>query len=156
MENGIKRRRMLMKNYIFMLPVVLIMPVLLSSCTVSDMSGSDVDGKKEIRFYNAGDPGIWESEAASHDAEIIITRVDDKKVISVQVPFSKNGDRRHYAESILILDIERNILQKRSYTRGLGVKPVKFEFPDDFDKTVYVVISCNKHGLWEKLVDWNE
>ncbi len=124
------------------------------SCGWGDKSGQD--GKNEIKFYSAADPGVWESKAADHDVDITITRVNDKKYINVQVPFAKNREKKHYVEVILLLDANRKELQKKSFDRGSGEEGARFEVPDSFNDPVTVVIKCNLHDMWEKPVDWND
>jgi desulfoferrodoxin (superoxide reductase-like protein) len=59
-------------------------------------------------------------------------------------------------EVIVVLDLERKELKKLSFEKGKPAKGAKFEFPANFNKSVYVVMKCNKHDMWEKLVDWSE
>jgi desulfoferrodoxin (superoxide reductase-like protein) len=126
------------------------------SCTMMDSSGPGKAGKEVIKFYSAANPGPWASEAADHDVSITITRVNDSKVINVQVPFAKNRERKHYVEAILLLDAKKNELQKRSFERGFGEEGARFEVPDSFNEPVFVVVKCNLHDMWERLVDWSE
>jgi desulfoferrodoxin (superoxide reductase-like protein) len=126
------------------------------SCTMSDDQGQEGGGKKEVRFFSAANPGVWESKAAEHDAEITITRVNDKKVVNVQVPFARDRQKKHYVEAILLLDASKKELQKKAFTKGFGEEGASFEVPVDFNEPVYIVVKCNLHGMWEKLVDWNE
>ena len=126
------------------------------SCTVSDKSGQGSEGKAEVKFYSAADPGVWKSQVVDHDVDITITRVNDKKVINVQVPFAKNRQKKHYVEAILLLDANKNELQKKSFNKGFGEEGAQFEVPDNFNEPVFVVVKCNLHDMWEKLVDWSE
>ena len=142
------------KNAFFM--ILIPVTALHISCTMSDRSGQGGNGKNEIKFYSAADPGVWESKAADHDVDITITHVNDKKFINVQVPFAKNREKKHYVEAILLLDANRKELQKKSFDRGSGEEGASFEVPDSFNAPVTVVIKCNLHDMWEKPVDWNE
>jgi len=118
-------------------------------------SGGDSE-RNRVVFYSAANPGIWESQAADHEPEVTITRVNDRKVLNVNVPFTRKKEKDHYVEVIVILDLERKELKKMSFGRGKMVRNVRFDFPDNFNKPVYVVMKCNKHDMWEKLVDWSE
>lgn len=129
--------------------------VFVLSCSGGGGSGQD-DAKTEVRFYSAADPGVWASQAANHDTGITITRMNDKKYISVLVPFSKNRERKHYVEAILLLDANRKELQKKAFATGSGDEGATFEVPDNFNSPVTVVIKCNLHDMWEKPVDWSE
>jgi desulfoferrodoxin (superoxide reductase-like protein) len=126
------------------------------SCAVSDRPAGDTVGTNEVQFYNAADPGPWESKAAEHDIEITVTRVNESKILDVQVPFAKNREKKHYIEAIVILDVNRNELKKKSFDRKRGEAGAKFEFPENFTDPVYVVVKCNLHDMWEKVVDWSE
>lgn len=118
-------------------------------------SGGDSEGRKVV-FYNAANPGPWVPQAADHEPEVTITRIDDRKILNVYVPFARKREKNHYVEVIAVLDLERKELKKMSFERGKPVRGVKFEFPESFDSPVYVVMKCNKHDMWEKLVDWSE
>lgn len=127
------------------------------SCTVIDKSGEQTGGKSGVvTFYSPASPGIWESQAADHDPEIVITRIDDRKTINVTIPFAQQKDPRHYVEAIVVLDLQRKELKKMSFDRKRQGKGAAFDFPADFNEPVYVIMKCNKHGMWEKLVDWSE
>lgn len=127
------------------------------SCTVSDNSGEETQGRDGgVKFYSPASPGIWEQQAADHDPEITITRVDDRKTINVNIPFAQEYDPRHYVEVIVVLDLNRKELKKVNFPRGRASKGARFDFPESYNTPVYVVMKCNKHGMWEKLVDWSE
>jgi desulfoferrodoxin (superoxide reductase-like protein) len=126
------------------------------SCTMSDKPAVEKTEKSEVKFYSAADPGMWESKAAEHDVDITITKVNDKKILNVRVPFAKDRDKRHYIEAIVLLDANRNELQKKSFHKSSGDDGAQFEVPADFNTPVYVVMKCNLHDMWEKLVTWDE
>jgi desulfoferrodoxin (superoxide reductase-like protein) len=126
---------------------------MLVSCSPGSETGTE---QKGVVFYSAAKPGPWESQAADHETEITVTRAKDYKTINVNVPFAKNNEKNHYVEAIVILDLERKELKKMSFEKGKGSKNVKFDFPASFNTPVYVVMKCNKHDMWEKLVDWSE
>jgi desulfoferrodoxin (superoxide reductase-like protein) len=135
---------------LFMIPGILSWAII--SCTDSG-TGTE---KNEIKFYSAAHPGIWTSQAADHEPEVTITRVDDRKILNVNIPFARQKEKNHYVEVIVILDLDRKELKKVSFQKGRASKGAKFDFPDNFHTPVYVVMKCNKHDMWEKLVDWSE
>lgn len=128
----------------------------LISC--SSDNDSEVEKKKGgMAFFSAANPGPWTEQAVDHEAEITITRIDNRKIIDVNIPFAQQKEQRHYVEAIVIMDINRNELQKKSFVKGRGTeKGAKFDFPENYDSPVYVVMKCNLHDMWEKLVDWSE
>jgi desulfoferrodoxin (superoxide reductase-like protein) len=146
-----------MRNINIFVLMMLSVATFLVSCTVSDNSGGDSGGKTGgVVFYSPASPGIWEQQAAEHDPEITITRTNENKTINVNIPFAQQTDARHYIEVIVVLDLNRNELKKVSFDKKRKNKGAKFDFPESFNTPVYVVMKCNKHGMWEKLVDWSE
>lgn len=127
----------------------------LASCgDESDTAGGTK--QHEVVFYSAANPGPWIEQAADHEPEIIITRVDDRKILNVNVPFAQRKERNHFVEVVVILDSKRKELKKVTFQKGRSHKGAQFDFPEDFNAPVYVVMKCNKHDMWEKLVDWSE
>ena len=127
----------------------------LASCTDS----GDNDGgikRNDVVFYSAAAPGPWIEQAADHEPEIIITRTDDRKTLNINVPFAQRNEKNHFVEVAVILDMKGKELKKFSFVKGRSHKGAQFDFPENFNTPVYVVIKCNKHDMWEKLVDWNE
>jgi hypothetical protein len=55
-------------------------------------SGSDSERNKVV-FYSAANPGIWESQAADHEPEVTVTRVDDSKILNVNIPFARKREK---------------------------------------------------------------
>ena len=127
------------------------------SCSFISCGETETDtARDKVVFYSAAKPGIWTSQAADHEPEVTVTRVDDRKILNVNIPFTRQKDKNHYVEVIFILDLERKELKKMSFQKGRASKGAKFDFPDNFNTPVYVVMKCNKHDMWEKLVDWSE
>ena len=139
---------------IFLLSTVALMSAL--SCT-SD-TDTELENKKQgVQFYTAAKPGPWANQSADHDVEITITRDSEGKTIHVYIPFAAKKEQRHYVESILILDSKGKELQKKSFLKGRGSdKGATFNFPENFNEPVFVVLKCNLHDMWEKKVAWSE
>jgi len=131
--------------------------ILFTSLTLAIISCSDSDRSSQrevVRFHSADYPGKWTNKADEHDVDIKVNSVNGKKVIAVQVPFAKLRNRRHYVEAILLVDASGKELQKKAFKTGYGEKGARFQVPEDFRETVFVVIKCNLHDMWEKEVDW--
>jgi desulfoferrodoxin (superoxide reductase-like protein) len=141
--------------YIFIITIITGASVQFS-CAANDKSGGTIVEKSEVPFYSAASPGIWKSQSIDHEAEITITRINDRKTLNVQIPFAKKKEKNHYVEVIVILDLKRKELQKKSFEKGGAENGATFDLPADFNSPVYVVMKCNLHDMWEKLVDWNE
>lgn len=127
----------------------------LASCSDDSETAGGMK-KHEVVFYSAANPGPWIDQAADHEPEITIFRVNDRKILNVNVPFARRREKNHYVEVIVILDSQRKELKKVTFKKGRSHKGAQFDFPDNFNTPVYVVIKCNKHDMWEKLVDWSE
>lgn len=128
---------------------------IVASCG-SDGEGENGIMRNGVTFYSASSPGPWTEQAADHDPEITITRTGDGKSMNVIVPFTKRKEKDHYVEAIIVLDLNGRELRKVSFERGRDRRGARFDFPESYDTPVYVVIKCNKHDMWEKLVDWSE
>ncbi|MBN2080441.1 MAG: hypothetical protein JW838_15830 [Spirochaetes bacterium] len=122
----------------------------------SDGGGENGIMRNGVTFYSAASPGPWTEQAADHDPEISITRTGDRKTINVTVPFTQRKEKDHFLEAIIILDLNGRELKKVSFERGRDHRGARFDFPEEYTAPVYVVIKCNKHDMWEKLVDWSE
>jgi desulfoferrodoxin (superoxide reductase-like protein) len=140
------------KHYLYFFLISGIISYAFISCGDSENDSE----QNKVAFYSAANPGIWTSQAADHEPEVTITRVDDRKILSVNIPFTKKKEKNHYVEVIVILDLDRKELKKVSFEKGRAYKGAKFDFPDNFNTPIYVVMKCNKHDMWEKLVDWSE
>ncbi len=131
-------------------------PVIFLFAAVSCGQDTETVGRNEVKFYSAADPGPWTEQAADHEPEVTITRVDDRKILNVSIPFARQGDKQHYVEVIVLLDLDRKQIRKVSFEKGRASKGAKFDFPENYSSPVYVVMKCNRHDMWEKLVDWSE
>jgi len=140
--------------YIMFAAIGTFLAVSLLSCTSENDTGAEKKGG--VEFFYIDKPGPWVDQALDHDPEITITRVDDRKILNVHIPFARQTNRKHYVEAILVLDMKRNELKKKSMEAGRGLVGAQFDFPDNYQTPVYVVMKCNLHDMWEKLVDWSE
>jgi desulfoferrodoxin (superoxide reductase-like protein) len=141
--------------YIFIITIITGAAVQFS-CAADEKSGGTIAEKNEVPFYSTASPGIWKSQAVDHEVEVTVTRINDRKTINVQIPFAKKKEKNHYVEVIVILDLKRKELQKKSFEKGGAENGASFDFPAEFNSPVYVVMKCNLHDMWEKLVDLNE
>ena len=124
------------------------------SCSDSGNPNKGVSNPEAVRFRSAEYPGKWKAKADEHNVDIKISTVNNKKIINVQVPFAKQRNRRHYVEAIMLVDASGKELQKKAFKTGYGEKGARFQVPEDFRDTVFVVIKCNLHDMWEKEVEW--
>lgn len=136
-------------------PVLTIIVVFVSACTVSDQSGAGSVSPGVVKFHSAENPGIWESKIDEHDAEIMVTLLNDKKIINIQVPFAKKKEKNHYVEAIILLDQNKKEIRKKSFESGYGEEGAQFELQADYNQPLSVVIKCSAHDMWEKPVDLN-
>jgi desulfoferrodoxin (superoxide reductase-like protein) len=150
-----KRFNKTMRKEAHIISALVISAALLSSCTGTDKPGSEPIGQNNgKKYFTVSDPGVWEQKAAEHDIEITISRVNDKKILEVHVPFAKNREINHYIEAIAVIDKDEKEIQVKRFKRGFGDEGAKFEFPEDFNEPVSVLVKCSLHDMWVKPVDW--
>jgi desulfoferrodoxin (superoxide reductase-like protein) len=122
------------------------------SCT----QGSEtevVNEKHEVRFHSTEEPGHWKEQTVDHEMDVTVAKSGDRKTINVKIPFAEQREKRHYAETIVILDMNMKEIRKISFDRKRPSGRASFDFPADSTGFVYVVMKCNLHDMWKKKVD---
>ena len=129
---------------------------LLISAGCSDKSDSEKDKIiKDLtspKFLSTSKPGKWEKQAEDHVPDYIIKTDKENKIIKVKVPFNGSIAPLHYVEAIILTDHNHKEIQKETFPRGNKIAETEFFLPLDYRSTVYIVIKCNLHDMWEKKV----
>jgi desulfoferrodoxin (superoxide reductase-like protein) len=128
----------------------------LLSCGPGSESGDRGTERNEVKFFSSARPGPWKAQASDHEPEITITKTVDRKTIYVRIPFAQPREKSHHVEAIAVLDLDRKELQKATFENMRADKGARFDFSADYNSPVYIVMKCNLHDMWEKLVYWKE
>jgi desulfoferrodoxin (superoxide reductase-like protein) len=136
----------------FVIALTASVTVAIISCTQGGETDV-VNEKHEVRFHSAANPGHWEAQAIDHELDVTVTKSIDRKTINVKIPFAEQREKRHYAETIVILDMNMKEIRKISFDRKRPSGRASFDFPADYTGSVYVIMKCNLHDMWKKKVD---
>ncbi|MDH5718999.1 MAG: desulfoferrodoxin family protein [Spirochaetia bacterium] len=123
--------------------------LIISYCGKKDIDDTENQSETQIeeqKFFSLSNSGKWADQRFDHSPMYEIKQTEKNKIIDVKVSLKVSGG--HYIETFVLLDHNRNELQKVNLNRG-DMPKASFELPLDYRAFVYVIAKCNQHDMWE-------
>jgi desulfoferrodoxin-like iron-binding protein len=137
------------KNYLFLIPVVLVTAALMLSSSGRATASAQAQGEyKQDKPYTRENPGPWAGAAEKHIPQIIYEKMGTGLKVTVKVDNHPMDPKKpHYIMWIKLEDGRGNLLGRKDFVATDPAPVATFEL-ESVPAHLRAFERCNIHGIW--------